>query len=503
MDYQFLFNQFNAKQSGNKQSQQRRLYHCLRDAILHGQCKAGMRLPGSRSLAAELNVSRNTVLYAYEQLATEGLLISAGRSTVVAPTLSTVNTSSVKADISKPRQLSARAQLTPWPSDPHGAFTAFMSGVPALSHFPVALWRRCIERAWRKINYQQLDYADAAGEPVLRAAIAEHLTSTRGVVCRAEQIFITDGTQQSLGICAHALASVGDTVWIENPGYGGAFQSLKAVELNVCGIAVDAEGIAPIKKDWEKSTPKLIYTTPSHQFPLGNVMSIERRILLIESARKYGALIIEDDYDSEFRRDGPPLPAMQGLVADAPVIYLGTFSKTLFPALRIGYMVVPEGLVEPFSRMLKLGHLRGRCADQLALAEFLREGHFANHLKKMRRLYAARRDALVSAIHKHLNHVVTIYGGSSGIHLTISLPEPLNDVSISTAALEQGVYTQPLSKLATGNVLYNGLMLGYAQVQEEQMERYILLLANVIQKYKEEAHSATSSSGEKISAIPN
>ena len=480
MDYQFLFDQHNAKQSGPKQSQQRRLYHCLRDAILHGHLKAGMQLPGSRSLATEIKVSRNTVLYAYEQLVTEGLLISSGRSTCVASNLSTVISSSADVNFSEPRQLSARAQLTPWPSDPHGAFTAFMSGVPALAHFPIAIWRRCLERVWRDISYQQLDYANAAGEPALRAAIAEHLTSTRGVVCSAEQIFITDGTQQSLGICAHALASAGDTVWIENPGYGGAFQSLKAAELNVRGIAVDVDGISPTKKEWEKFTPKLIYTTPSHQFPLGSVMSIERRIALIEAAKKHGALIIEDDYDSEFRRDGPPLPAMQGLVVDAPVIYLGTFSKTLFPALRIGYMVVPKGLVEPFVGMLTLGYLRGRSVDQLALAEFLRAGHFANHLKKMRRLYAARRDALVAAIHKHLGDIATIYGGSSGIHLSIALPASLNDVSVSDAALAQGVYTQPLSRLATGSILCNGLMLGYAQVQADEMEKYIHRLANVI-----------------------
>jgi GntR family transcriptional regulator/MocR family aminotransferase len=480
MDYQFLFNQHNAKQSGPKQSQQRRLYHCLRDAILRGQCKAGARLPGSRSLAAELKVARNTVLYAYEQLATEGLLISTGRSTVVSANLPVSTSSATDADVDKSRQLSKRAQLTPWPSDPHGAFTAFMSGVPALSHFPIAIWRRCLERVWREIHFQQLDYANAAGEPILRAAIAEHLTSTRGVVCSAEQIFITDGTQQSLGICAHALANAGDTAWIENPGYGGAFQSLKAAELNVRGIAVDTSGIAPTKKEWEKFTPKLIYTTPSHQFPLGSVMSVARRLELIEAAKKYGALIIEDDYDSEFRRDGPPLPAMQGLVLDAPVIYLGTFSKTLFPALRIGYMVVPKGLVEPFADMLKLGYLRGRSADQLALAEFLRAGHFATHLKKMRRLYAARRDALVAAINKHLGHVAIIYGGSSGIHVTIELPGSLNDVSISDATLAKGVYTQPLSRLATGNVLCNGLMLGYAQVPEDQMEKYIRVLAKVI-----------------------
>lgn len=182
MDYQFLFDQYSAKQSGPKQSQQRRLYHCLRDGILCGQLKAGMQLPGSRSLATELKISRNTVLYAYEQLITEGLLLSAGRSTLVASNLSTLVSSAVDVNITKPRELSARAQLTPWPSDPHGVFTAFMSGVPALAHFPIAIWRRCLERVWREIHCQQLDYANAAGEPVLRAAIAEHLNSTRGVV---------------------------------------------------------------------------------------------------------------------------------------------------------------------------------------------------------------------------------------------------------------------------------------------------------------------------------
>ncbi|HSC66498.1 MAG TPA: PLP-dependent aminotransferase family protein [Cellvibrio sp.] len=488
MDYQFLFDQHQAHHSGVRQSQQRRLYHCLRHAILCGQLKPGAVLPGSRSLAAELNVARNTVLYAYEQLMTEGLLVARERSTFVAQGvaagLSTASAALQRSRPAKPRQLAKRAQLKPWPSDPLGEFTAFVSGVPALAHFPVARWRRCMERVWRTINPQQLDYAHAAGEPLLRAAIAEHLTGTRGVLCSAEQIFITDGTQQSLAICAHALASAGDTVWIENPGYGGAFQALSAAELKVRGIAVDAEGIAPNKKDWGKFTPKLIYTTPSHQFPLGSVMSIERRIALIESAKKYGALIIEDDYDSEFRRDGPPLPAMQGLIVDAPVIYLGTFSKTLFPSLRIGYMVVPQGLVAPFAEMLKIGYLRGRCADQLALAEFLRAGHFASHLKKMRRLYAARRDALVDAIQKHLSEVAIILGGSSGIHLTIRLPANFSDVDISNAALAQGIYVKPVSKLATGEILCNGLMLGYAQVPEEDMERHIQVLAKIINANK-------------------
>lgn len=483
MDYQFLFARYKTAQSslsGSRQSQQQLLYKCLRDAILSGQCKPGMAMISSRSLAAELKLSRNTVLYAYEQLATEGLLQVQGRATIVSPCAPALTAAKLTAAKLPPMQLSSRAQPKAWPSEPHGEFAAFMPGVPALSAFPIHIWRRCLERAWRGISHKQLDYSDAAGESVLRAAIADHVTATRGVLCGAQQVFITDGTQQSLNLCAHAFAGAGDTVWVENPGYGGAFQALQAAELQVRGIAVDQQGIAPSAQDWQMFTPKLIYTTPSHQFPLGAVMTLERRIGLIASAKKYGAFIIEDDYDSEFRRDGPPLPAMQGLAEDAPVIYLGTFSKTLFPALRIGFMVVPEIVVDSFSQMLQLGCLRGRSADQIALAEFLRTGQFAIHLRKMRRLYAARRDALVAAIEKHLGHIVTIHGGSSGIHLALELPQHLSDQRISEAALAKGIYTQPLSQLATGPLLYNGLLLGYAQVEEQDMEKYIKILTEVI-----------------------
>jgi GntR family transcriptional regulator/MocR family aminotransferase len=484
MDYQFLFHQCEQTSAaqhteGARQSRQRRLYTCLREAILQGRIPAGEKLPGSRSLAAELKIARNSVLYAYEQLVTEGLLSTDDGCTRVAQTTRLLGR---PIEAIQPAQLpvSTRAQLSPWPSDPQGTYTAFVAGVPSLPDFPMSVWRRCLDRAWRGLTYQQLDYCDPAGEPLLRQAIADHLTSTRGVRCSAQRIFITDGTQQSLSICAHACANRGDNAWVENPGYGGAFQTLTAAELTMVGIAVDQQGIAPQENDWEAHPPTLIYTTPSHQFPLGSVMSMERRMSLIEMAKKVGALIVEDDYDSEFRRDGPPLPAMQGLVEDAPVIYLGTFSKTLFPALRIGFMVVPAGLVNAFNNLLRLGHLRGRSAEQLALAEFLRGGHFANHLKKMRRLYAARRDALVAAIERHLGESVTIYGGSSGIHLTITLPDETDDDEISRAVLEHGIYVQPLSKLATGKVLHKGLMLGYAQVREEEMDNCISILANII-----------------------
>lgn len=480
MDYLLLFNQYKHQQTGRKQSRQRLLYNCLREAVLCGQLPAGTQLPGSRSLAQELKVARNTVLYAYEQLATEGLVQVRGRNTFVTLRAPTSARSQIETVEPTQMQLAPRAQLSVLPVDPSGTITAFVPGVPALAHFPIHLWRRYLERAWRQITPQQLDYGDAAGEPVLRAAIAEHLTGTRGVICAPEQIFITDGTQHSLDLCAYALASAGDSVWIENPGYTGAYQAFKAAELNVRGIAVDADGMAPGSEDWAAFPPKLIYTTPSHQYPLGSVMSIERRMALISAAKAKGAIIIEDDYDSEFRRDGPPLPAMQGLTDDAPVVYLGTFSKTLFPALRTGFIVLPRGLVVAFTGMLRQRCPRGRSADQIALADFLRSGQFAIHLRKMRRLYAARRDALVTAIEAHLGEIVTLYGGSSGIHLTIDLPDSVSDVAISKTAFTRGIYAQPLSKLATGPILHKGLMLGYAQVPEADMEQCALMLAEII-----------------------
>lgn len=480
MDYQLLFHEYKHSHSSRKQPQQRLLYQCLREAILAGKLKAGEPLLGSRALAAELQLSRNSVLYAYEQLATEGLLDTAGRKTRVSANALIGTAEASPRDHEKSLSLVSRAQLQIHPPEPTVTFAAFMPGVPALSEFPITNWRRCLERAWRSATANQLDYGDAAGEPALRAAIAEHLTTTRGVICNSGQVFITNGTQHSLDLCAFALANAGDTVWVENPGYEGAAQAFRAAELNLQGIAVDENGMAPSDEDWQNSKPKLIYTTPAHQFPLGQVLSIERRMSLIENAKIHGSWIIEDDYDSEFRRDGPPLPAMQGLSDNTPVIYLGTFSKTLFPALRIGFMVVPNALTTAFTQMMKLHHLGGRTIDQLALAEFLRTGQFSLHLRKMRRLYAARRDALVAAIQTHLGHIATLYGGSSGIHLTIELPKHLPDIDISTAALEQGIYVKPLSKLATGTQRCNGLMLGYARVPAEQMDELIARLATVI-----------------------
>jgi GntR family transcriptional regulator/MocR family aminotransferase len=482
MDYALLIAHFSALQDTSGWPRQRVLHECLRAAIRRGQLAPGTRLLASRALASELGVARNTVLYAYDQLASEGYVRPDRRGTMV--------TQLRIAPAERPPAPAAQASLSRRsqrlrPAGPAASFAgAFAPGVPALDEFPVTLWRRLLDRAWRGTTAGELNYGDPAGEPRLRRAIADHLRAARGADCEPGQVFITTGTQNSLDLCARAFADAGDKAWIENPGYGGALAAFRAAQLKVIGIPTDADGIAPQASDWRRNRPRLIYTTPSHQYPTGSVLGLERRIALIEHARAAGALIIEDDYDSEFRHDGPPLAAMQGLAADAPVLYLGTFSKTMFPALRIGFMVVPASLAQSLSALLAGSAPQGRTADQRALAEFLRGGHFALHLRRMRRMYRQRRDAMVAALEQHLGAVATVHGGSAGMHVALQLnDQSLDDAAIAARALGHGIVAHALSVHATGARAngWNGFLLGYAQVPAADIDTMVRKLAALIQ----------------------
>ena len=483
MDFALLLNAFECTHRERGWSRQRLLHECLRTAIRSGQLAPGTRLAATRVLAADLGLARNTVLYAYEQLASEGFVLPDRRGTVVA---GTVVAGSAGLPVASPVSggqdgLSRRAQhlrgvagqdrnaTVVFPADAMGAFAP---GVPALDEFPLAQWRRMLDRAWRALTPRQLNYGDPAGEPQLRMAIAEHLRAARGVVCDASQVFITDGTQSSLDVCLRAFADQGDTLWIEHPGYGGALAAGRGAGLQVTGIAVDMDGIAPTDEDWRDTPPRLIYTTPSHQYPTGSVLSPARRMALLEHARAAGALIIEDDYDSEFRHGGPPLAAMQGLVADAPVVYLGTFSKTMFPALRIAFIVVPAALARAFAQMQAQGATRGRVAEQLALAEFLRSGLFARHVRRMRRLYRQRRDALGEALQRHACAGAAIHGGTAGMHLALRFHDSAwDDLALSRRAAQDGIVALALSAHGTAEGPgWNGFLLGYAQVPAENMD---------------------------------
>ncbi|HEU4843113.1 MAG TPA: PLP-dependent aminotransferase family protein [Burkholderiaceae bacterium] len=482
MDYALLMASFTEQHRHRGWPRQRLLHECLRAAIRGGTLAAGTRLVASRALAEELGVARNTVLYAYEQLASEGFVSSDRRGTVVAVVAPEHRSAPPPAPPQAGLAQRVRTLGNGFGAMEADAAGAFVPGVPALDQFPLTLWRRMLERALRALTPAQLNYGDPAGEPALREAIADHLRASRGVVCEASQVFITDGTQSSLDLCLRACADHGETVWMEDPGYGGALAACRAAGLRVAPIAVDADGIAPCAEDWLLHPPRLIYTTPSHQYPTGSVLSLRRRLALIAAARAAGALIIEDDYDSEFRHDGAPLSAMQGLVPDAPVLYLGTFSKTMFPSLRIGFVVAPGSLAPALAAMRAQSSARGRVAEQLALAEFLRSGQFALHLRRMRRLYRQRRDALVAALEWHLGAVAAVHGGSAGMHLALRFTDPaLDDVAISAQARAHGITARPLSAHALGAAEnWRGLMLGYAQVPAEQMDGLVRQLAAVV-----------------------
>jgi len=484
MEFQLLFTAFQAQPAHARWPQQRQLHECLRQGIRSGTLASGARLPASRALAAEMGVARNSVLYAYEQLASEGFLVASRRGSVVAALAGRLAVAEPRLNAPAPRaSLSRRAQNMPaLPGSETSA--AFAPGVPALGDFPVLRWRRMLDRAWASLTPAQLNYADPAGEPALREAIAAHLRVARGALVDAAQVFITDGTQSSLDLCARAFADAGDKVWVENPGYQGAVAAFRAAQLKTIGIVVDAEGMAPTAGDWLRQRPRLIYATPSHQYPVGSVLSLARRLALIDGARKAGALIIEDDYDSEFRHDGPPLSCMQGLAVDAPVVYLGTFSKTLFPALRMGFMVVPTALAPALSEMLDRAAPRGRTAEQLALAEFITSGQFSLHLRRMRRLYRQRRDALVAALGVQLGDMATVHGGSAGMHLALRLHDgAADDVALSARLMAQhGIMAPALSLHAVGLRAqpWRGFLLGYAQVPVEAMEPLVKKLAGVV-----------------------
>lgn len=483
MDYVLLLRRY-AREETAKWSTQKVLHSALKSAIQDGTLAAGTRLLATRVLAQELGIARNTVVYAYEQLISEGYLSTDRRGSVVnSMAVFAKQLQSIVPPTPTSSNLARRAQQLMSLPVASELTTGFAPGVPSLADFPLPLWRKCMDATWRQLAVTQLGYADAAGELVLRAAIVDHLRASRGVDCEPEQVFITDGTQSSLSLCAHALADVGDSVWIENPGYVGAQVAFRSAQLKMIGIAVDQEGIAPKAKDWQRHLPKFVYVTPSHQYPTGHVLSLNRRLELIQQARLHGSLLIEDDYDSEFRHDGPPLAAMQGLVPDAPVVYLGTFSKTLFPALRIAYIIFPKNLVLAMRTLVAKASLRGRSAEQLCLAKFIREGHFLVHLRRMRRLYKQRRDALVPLLMRHLGDLAQIQGDSAGMHLSLLfLDQARDDILISQRALAMGIVVPALSVHSLGKSRHSqsGLMLGYAQVPVEEMEALVLSLAQII-----------------------
>lgn len=454
---------------------QRQLIQRLKQAILAGQLPAGGKLPASRVLADELAISRNTVLIAYEQLTAEGYVIADRQGTRVAP-LSAAAASAAKqaakqaaapeAPAFRTAQRLSRIVATRAPND--GALP-LTPGTPALTQFPINAWRRAQDRALQAAPAATLGYGPPVGEPALREAIAQYLRVSRGVRCDADRIVITEGAQGALALCVQLLTNPGDTAWLEEPGYRGAKASFHAGDLNVVAMRVDADGIAISDDAWGKQPPRLIQTTPTHQYPTGAVLSLARRLDLLERARQAGAWIIEDDYDSEFRHQGEPIAAMQGLLPDAPVLYVGTFSKTMFPALRLGFLVLPQAIAGPampsIIEMLRGGHR----LEQLTMAAFIENGQFSRHLGRMRRLYRDRQAALRDALAQHLGVDHEVLGGHSGLHLTVRLPPDLPDRAIVEQARKLGMNPNALSTFAiTPQPQDNGLVIGYGNTSADR-----------------------------------
>jgi GntR family transcriptional regulator / MocR family aminotransferase len=463
------------------------LYDELRTSILQGQLLPGTRLPSTRALAEERGVSRNTVLNAYEQLLAEGYVEArVGSGTCVARALPeellTVR-APVRAGGGARASLSRRGKLlASHPGRPLSAPRprAFESGLPDAAAFPFRTWTRLMARQWREPSYELLSYGDPAGYRPLREAIAAYVRTARAVRCDAEQVFIVSGSQQALDLTARLLIDPGDVALIEDPGYPGARVALSAAGAQIVPLPVDHDGADISRRAARTKDARLVFVTPSHQYPLGVTLSLRRRLALIEWASQRGAWIVEDDYDSEFRYRKKPLPSLQGLDAAGRVIYLGTFSKTLFPSLRLGFVVLPPELVEPFRRARTVVDGHSPVSEQAVLAEFIAGGHFARHIRRMRVLYEERQRVLVDAARRELGGLLDVKPLDGGMHLVGWLPEGADDVLVAEHAAEHGVHVVPLSRCAVGKSPRRGLLLGYAALTPAQIREGVRKLAAVL-----------------------
>lgn len=478
----------------------RRVYEALRRAITDRILPSGTRLPSTRSLAADLSLSRNTILAAFEQLLDEGYVSAqTGSGTYVAynqpddfsKTIA-IDTSANKTD-AKPKPKIASVETNQHIGLSRRGLAAagsayrkshevqpFTPSEDDHSIFPTMLWRRLLNRQWRAPAPELLDYGHEGGYLPLRQAIADYLRISRAVNLTVDQVLITSGTQQSIDLCARLLTDHGDRAWIENPCYWAAKRVLEVNGLELHPVSLDSEGMAPTTIDF-RAAPRLIYTTPSHQYPKGMVMSYGRRRLLLDYAASRNAWIIEDDYDSEFRFEGRPISSLQGMDQNGRVLYLGTFSKVMYPGIRLGYLVVPPNLVDSFKSGLYELQRPGQVVIQAALADFIEEGHFANHIRRLRQTYAERRRLLQNSLSSIENVGARLSPVDSGLHMVVEFDQEVDDVRIAELAGEQGIRVNPLSYYGMGDQPGKGLIIGYAYAATNHVAQYGNLLAQVIQ----------------------
>lgn len=472
------------------------IYEAIRNAILEGKLQPRSKIPSSRDLVEQLHVSRTTVTTAIDRLLAEGYLQTRpGSGTFVTPELPDENPflprdpASEIPQKTKTHQTAPRRSLSEFANNITdlqdvsfytGVPVPFCPGEPALDEFPADVWSKIVRRVWKGVTPKDLSYGEAAGYKPLRRAIAEHIRVHRGVQCSWQQVLIVSGTQQAIDLVSRVLLTPGSPMLFENPGYISARVAFSVAGCQVLSMPIDSHGavIPP------KSKAKVAYVTPSHQFPLGITMPIERRLEFLAWAAANDGWIIEDDYDSEYRYGQPPIPAMQGLDRSERTFYVGSFSKVVCPALGLGYVIVPEVLQDTCTRALRLLSRSPSKVDQMVLAEFIREGHFGRHLRRMRKTHATRREVFVGELQSALGNKLEIIGSSAGLHCTTLLRRKRSDTAIVAQLENAGVTARPLSTYYAPDTPRSerrqGLVFGFACATPAQIRRGLQTVASTL-----------------------
>jgi GntR family transcriptional regulator / MocR family aminotransferase len=465
------------------------IYEELRSAILDGRLHPGSRLPATRDLASSYRVSRPTIVAAFEQLKAEGYVEGrVGSGTYVSKVLpeQLLQVRSTEHERVLPRRraiLSSYARrLHPFlPPARKKAVRAFRANQPALDLFPATLWAQVANRRLRRVSAGLLAGGEALGYRPLREAVADYLNTSRGVKCTAEQVLIVSGAQEALDRTGRLLLNPGDPVWMEEPGYPGAVRVFEALGAKICPVPVDEEGLNPEVGVTGCRRPRLVYVTPAHQYPLGVTMTLRRRLALLENARRTGAMIFEDDYDSEYRYSGRPIPALQGLDRSGLVLFAGSFSAVLFPALRLGYLVVPDSMVDVFAAAGSVSTHHPPLLDQAVLCDFITDGYFARHIRRMRELYAERLAALLDAANKALSEFLQISSVEAGLQTIGWLKAGIDAEEAAAAAAENDVEIIPLRRYAWGRARKRGVVLGFAAVDPREIRAGVARLKAALQ----------------------
>jgi GntR family transcriptional regulator / MocR family aminotransferase len=457
----------------------------LRKLILSGTLRARQKLPSTRELAGEIGISRITIKSVYEQLVAEGYVqATSGSGTFVADGLEIEVSPQVgRLPDEAPRKINltdrARSISSTNASVRQGKTEPFRPGVPALDLFPIKPWNKYLREA-TNTSYRDLSYGSVKGNADLRRSIASYLSDARGMQADSEQIVITSGAQQAFVLIAFSLLTRGDTVWYENPGHIAGRDIMQVMGANVAPVPIDAEGIDLEFAIKNYPSPKLIFTTPSHQQPLGTTMSLARRLSLLSYAQENDAWIIEDDYDSEFRYRGRPLPALSALDSERRVLYVGTFSKSMFAAIRLGYIVVPPEMVDAIGKTkILLGQNSSPLVEQ-ALSRFMDDGRFVEHIRRMRRVYRERRDLLFDCLSSTCAESLTPQPTDAGMHMLAWLNGGVNDLTAHRALLDVGIESLPLSVYSVYPIKRSALVLGFSNVREERLPGLVGRMSNTL-----------------------